>query len=580
MKKKLKKLSFTLVLSSLALALVALISGGYLVFKATEDSVEEENVKAASQLGARIRILGGPEKDDAEKMSEIILGFNVERFGSSWVMDSDGFLVAPMDSTYARAMGKKPYIGDTVVQLQTVDIPAHKMGEMKTISKVRLLDLIDRFDGGFGTYNFFGENKIIAFRVIKDKGWVVAVDQPIRTAFSGLRRIKKIIFVTSGAVGLLILAFTFFAIQVILKPFYGDIEEENEKLMLIHKELEGSKIDLEKISTSLERLYDLSITMQYSGYLESHLPLVVSVIQERFGLDRILLFMPDEAEEFLRCRASAGNVFEPEEKIMVPLTEGGGALAKAYHERRAFFLSEETNLSDEFRIAPPYSSIQALRSNSFGVFPLMSKERIVGVLGVDNKLTRRPLLKDELGKIEKLSYKLAAMIDNTLHFKMQRKQTKEGEIRDMLTGLYNMEYLKSVSEEEFSRSTGTEGSVVMALFLISNFGEYNRLNGYKRGNFVLQKIGELWKKREGEQVTSARCYGATMAALFRNSDVEQTTEALDLFEKDFNQFSFYGEKKLSASKLVLKSVVGIYPAAEAPGFDEFFQSLEAEIFTI
>jgi diguanylate cyclase (GGDEF)-like protein len=580
MKKKLRKLGFTLVLSSLALGLAALFAGGYLVFKATEDSVEEENVKAASQLGARIRILGGLEKDYAEKMNEIILGFKVERFGSSWVMDSDGFLVAHMNPTYAHAVEKKPYIGDTVVQLQTVDIPAHKMGEMKTISKARLLDLIDKFDGGFGTYNFFGENKIIAFRVIKDKGWVVAVDQPITTAFSELRRTKKFIFITSGAAGLLILAFTFFATQVILKPFYGDIEEENEKLMLIHKELEGSKNDLEKIATSLERLYDLAITMQYSGYLESHLPLVISVIQERFEFDRILLFMPDEAEEFLRCRASVGNVFEPEEKIMVPLMEGGGALAKAYHERKAFFLSEETNLSDEFRIAPPYSSIQALRSNSFGVFPLISKERIVGVLGVDNKLTRRPLLKEDLGKIENLSYKLAAMIDNTLHFQMQRNQTKEGEKRDMLTGLYNLEHFKNISEEEFSRSAETDGTVAMALFHIANFGEYNRLNGYQRGNFVLQKFGELLRKLESEQVTSSRCYGATMAALFRNSNVEQAKVTLDLFEKDFNQFSFYGEKKLSASKLVLKSVVGKYPAAEAPGFDEFFQSLDAEIFTI
>jgi GGDEF domain-containing protein len=143
-----------------------------------------------------------------------------------------------------------------------------------------------------------------------------------------------------------------------------------------------------------------------------------------------------------------------------------------------------------------------------------------------------------------------------------------------------LEHFKNISDEEFSRSAETDGTVAMALFHIANFGEYNRLNGHRRGNFVLQKFGELLRKLESEQVTSARCYGATMVALFRDSNIEQATVTLDLFEKDFNQFSFYGEKKLSASKLVLKSVVGKYPAADAPGFDEFFQTLEAAIFAI
>jgi diguanylate cyclase (GGDEF)-like protein len=580
MKKMVRKLGFRLVISSLVVALLTIFVGGYVVFKVSEDSVKQDNLRAASQLVSRFSTLGMFSNSYRDNLKEIIMSVKVERFGSSWIMDNDGFLVAHMDPKYNHFVEEKTFIGDTVIRLQSIEIPVHKLGEKNIIHEARLLDLTEKFDGGFGTYNFLGENKIIAFRVIKDRGWLVAVDQPISTAFSELKRIKKIIFTTSGVVGLLILGFTWFATQLIIRPFYAEVEEMNEKLVLINRELEGSTKNLEKSTASLARLYDLSIAMQYSGFIESHLPLVLGVAQERFALDRILLFMPDEKEEFLRCRASVGNVFEPEEQIMVPIPEGGGALAKSYLEKKTFFFSSDTELSDEFKIIPPYSSIRALRSRSFAVFPLITKDRVIGVFGIDNKLSGRPMTRDEVPPIENFSYKLAAMIENTIHFQTLKKQVEELEKTDKLTELYHLRNFKSIAEEEFARSVKTGNPIAMALLHIVNFKEYNELNGYQRGDYVLQKFSELLKKLEVMKVTLGRCYGATMIALFHNHNYEQAKYLIDQFENDFDQFSFYGEKKLTTSKLMLNTVVEAYPVADLPGFDEFFKSLESEIFKV
>lgn len=580
MKKIVRKLGFRLVISSLAVALLTIFIGGYVVFKISEDSVKQDNLRAASQLVSRFSTLGLVSNSRKENLKEIIMSVKVERFGSSWIMDSDGFLVAHMDPRYNHFVEEKTFIGDTVVSLESVEIPVHKLGEKKLIHEAPLLDLLEKFDGGFGTYNFLGENRIIAFRVIKESGWLVAVDQPISTAFSALKRIKKIIFTTSGVVGLLILGFTWFATQLIIRPFYSEVEDMNEKLLMRNRDLEGSKEKIEIAATSLARIYDLSITMQYSGYIESHLPLVLSAAQERFALDRILLFMPDDEGEFLRCRASVGNVYEPEEKIMVPISEGGGALAKAYLEKRTFFFSEDMKLTDEFKVAPPYSSIRALRSRAFAVFPLITKNRVIGVFGIDNKLSRRSMTREEVTQIESFSYKLAAMIDNTLHFQTLKQKAEKRENTDRLTELNNLQSFKSSAEEEFARSVKSGNPLAMALLHIENFKEYNELNGYQRGDYVLQKFAELLKKLDVMKVTIGRCFGATMIALFKNHSYEQAKYLLDQFEKDFDEFSFYGEKKLAASKLLLKTVIEAYPGDDSPSFDEFFKSLEREIFRV
>lgn len=581
MKKKMRKLGLRLITSSLLVSLLTIFVGGYVVFKVTEDSIKQDNMFAASQLAAKFSALSDLTTAIGMDIEGIITSVKVDRFGSAWVMDGDGFLIAHMDHRLKHFVEEKTFIGDKVVWLESVDMPIHKLGEKNMVHEATLLDLMEKLNGGFGTYNnAFDEEQIIAFRVLKDKGLLVAVDQPIEKAYSELKRVKKVIFTTAGVVGVLILGFTWFATQLIIRPFYAEVEKMNERLLLINRELEGSKNNLEKENAGLTRLYDLSIAMQYSGYIEPHLPLALGVAQERFALDRILLFMPDEADEFLRCRASVGNVFEPEEQIMVPISEGGGALARAYLEKKTFCFSSETGLPDEFKIAQPYSSIRALRSRDFAVFPLIAKEKVIGVFGIDNKLSRRAMTRQEIERIESFSYKLAAMIDNTLHFQNVVRKAEALGRTDRLTGLYNLEHFKIIAEEEFIRSARSGNPLAMALFHIANFKEYHESNGYQRGDYVLRKFAEHLKKLNEMNVVVGRCYGATMVALFKSHNYDQAKTLVDQFEHEFAQFSFYGEKKIASSKLVVKTVIDTYPSQDPPGFDEFFKSLEAEIFKV
>ncbi|RMG57921.1 MAG: diguanylate cyclase [Deltaproteobacteria bacterium] len=577
MNRMIRKLGLKLVLSSLIVAVVTIVIGGYILYRVSEDSIMEDNLRAAAELTVRFEALQSVGKNSAKTAEDIITSVKVERFGSAWVMDSNGFLIAHMDPRMKSLVAEKTFIGDTVVHLQKIELPVHKLGEKNVVHEAKLLDLIDKFDGGFGTYSFLGETKIIAFKVMKERGWLVAVDQPISTAFSELKRIKKIIFTTSFVVGLLILGFTWFATQLIIRPFYAEVEEMNERMRLINRDLEESQKRLLKATTSLARLYDISIAMQYSGFLESHLPLVLGVAQERFEVDRILLFMPDEEGKFLRCRAAVGNVYEPEEKIRVPLSEEGGAVARAFSEKKVYYFPSGRPIPDDLKLKPPYDQIRALRSRAFAVFPLLAKEKVVGVIGVDNKLSRRDIPEETLKELEEFSYKLAALIDNTLHFQRIREQAEELENTDRLTGLFHLNYFLKHAGAVALEEARKGNPVTLTLINIENFKEYNELNGYQRGDFVLQKVAEFLRKLEVMGALVCRCYGATMAILFPGQTMEKAGFIFEKFESDFNEFSFYGEKKLSEGRLVIRKVTEEFDPSRG-SFEEFFREVERELF--
>ncbi len=584
-------LGFKLIIASMVLALITIGLGGVLVYKVSEDAIKVDAQRSAQQLarevadvqpeGAQAGREAAGERSEGARRSRVLedklTSLKVERFGAAWVMDRNGFLIAHMDPKLRNMADAQSFIGDREVNLNVAERPIQQLGEKNIVHKAKLQDLLDKFDGGFGTYtDSLGETKIIAFRVLKDRGWLVAVDQPISTAFSELTRIKKVIVTTCAVIAVLVFAFTWFAIRIIIQPYYREQEETTVKLAVMNQELVASRKKLEKAGNSLTRLYDLSIAMQYSGFLETHLPLVLGVAQERFDVDRILLLMPDEEGKMLRCRASVGNVFESEEKIYVPVGPQGGALARSFLEKRTIFFDGSGPVPDELRVGKPYDRIRSLRTRAFAVFPLVTKDKVIGVLGADNKMSRRPLTRDDLDAIENFAYKMASLIENTIHLRTIRRAAQELESRDQLTGLFHLKHSRSIAEGYINAAVRDRVPFSMGIIHIENFKEYNTLNGYQRGDFVLQKAAELLKNQSVMGVVPARCYGATFLVLFSGKNEEQGRYLITQFVKELAQYSFYGEKKLQEGKLMLRTSLAEYQRDLGQSFDEFYEAIEGK----
>lgn len=567
-------IGFKLVMAAMVLALASIGLGGVIVYKVSEDAIKVDAQAAVKELAADVDSVRGSGEAVNRELVDRLTRLKVRKVGAAWVMDKNGFLIAHIDPRFRDAADAQQFIGDYVVDLHVGEKPIRELGEKNVVHKAKLLELMDKYSAGYGTYTFYGETEMIAFKVLKDRGWLVAIDQPTSTAYGELDRIFRVILTTCILIAVLVLGFTWFAVKVIINPYYREQEENNRRLELMNRELESSRKRLEKAGNALTRLYDLSITMQYSGFLESHLPLVLGVAQERFELDRILLFMPDEEGKMLRCRAAVGNVFEPEEKIYVPIGPQGGGLARAFLEGRTISSDGAGPVREENRILPPYDRIRSLRSRTYAIFPLKTKEMVIGVLGVDNKMSRRPLTGEDFEAIETFSHKMALLIENTIHFQSIRKAVQEMEHRDRLTGLFHLPHVKGIAEEQMATAVRDQSPLSVGLVFIVNFKEYNEFNDYRRGDFVLRKAADLLKALEVMGVVPGRCYGAIFVALFPGKTRDQAKYLLSQFEKDFAAFTFYGEEFLATKKLAVKISVAEYPPEAGLSFDEFFSRLE------
>ena len=569
-----RTLGFKLVIAAMGLALVSIGVGGVIVYKVSEDAIKVDAQATVKELAGDLEAVSGAGDDLHRNLVDQLTRNKVQKFGGAWVMDRDGFLIAHMDPRYRGAAAERRFIGDSPVHLHVGEQPIQALGEKNVVHEARLLDLMGKFQSGFGTYVFRGDPQLIAFKVMKERGWLVAVDQPISTAYSELHRIRRTIVTMCMVVALLALGFTWFAVRVIIQPYYLEQEETNRRLELMNRELESSRKRLEKSGKSVTRLYDLSIAMQYSGFLESHLPLVLGVAQERFDVDRILLFMPDEEGRFLRCRAAVGNVFEPEEKILVPMGPGGGGLYRAFSDRKVVAFDGGAPVPEEHRILPPYDRIRSLRSRTYAIFPLITKEKVIGILGIDNKMSRRPLSREDVEAIEAFSYKIASLIENTLLFHSIRRTAQELEDRDWLTGLYHMKRAKLLAEEGIAASARDRAPFTVGMVHIANFKEYNERNGYQRGDFVLRKTAAMLRHLEEAGAIPARCYGAIFLVLFPGKNRAEAEDLLFRFGAEFSGFSFYGEKRLAGEKLTARVTVSEFPRGSGATFDEFFAGFE------
>ena len=249
-------------------------------------------------------------------------------------------------------------------------------------------------------------------------------------------------------------------------------------------------------------------------------------------------------------------------------------MARVFMTKQTIHVDGATPLPADLRLRPPQSQIRSLRSKDFAVFPLATKDKVIGVLGVDNKMSRRPLTHDDVESIENFAYKMASLIENTIQVQSIRKAAQEMENRDRLTGLFHIRHVKGLAEEFIAASVRDRGPFTAGLVYLANFKEYNELNGYQRGDFLLQKTAELLKGQEVMGVVPARCFGATFLALYPGKNREQGQYLVDQFMKELGQFAFYGEKRLAEGRMVFRTSVLEYNRDSGQSFDEFFAALE------
>jgi PAS domain S-box-containing protein len=236
-------------------------------------------------------------------------------------------------------------------------------------------------------------------------------------------------------------------------------------------ELKDVENELIRRNQELSRLFFISSAMRGTLELEKLLRMVLTAVTmgDGLGFNRALLFLVDEKRDLLKgamgvgptSHAEAGQIWERlsiEKKTLSDIMqeiEKGPSRKDSYFDKLSSSieipLSEQTiltmtvkeknsfivrNISEE-----PFSDtvlIQKLGTQAYAVVPLISRDKVIGVLWVDNYFNRKPILEEDMKFLIAFSNHVAAAIENAGLFEQIR--LAEHELENIFESISDMVY--------------------------------------------------------------------------------------------------------------------------------------------
>lgn len=115
-------------------------------------------------------------------------------------------------------------------------------------------------------------------------------------------------------------------------------------------------------------------------------------------------------------------------KIWLPINPNQGVLARTVIEKRAFNVTEDSGyLGDSRRL------IQILGVTRFATVPLIAKDKVIGVLYVDNAYNHLPITDKDMNLLQMFADQAALAIENaTLYAHLEERNTQLKEVQDQL----------------------------------------------------------------------------------------------------------------------------------------------------
>jgi methyl-accepting chemotaxis protein len=145
------------------------------------------------------------------------------------------------------------------------------------------------------------------------------------------------------------------------------------------------------LNHSIKNFHAINTHIQKSVDLREVLRLAADGLHDILGYDRVNILMVNRDRNTLEFVTSRGSGNDAVDGIAIPLDERAGALYKTVRENRLFLVDDITRMPAEFHLRPPCDAVVQLRSRSFIICPIVVRDEVVGLFGVDNKLKRKAL---------------------------------------------------------------------------------------------------------------------------------------------------------------------------------------------
>lgn len=335
----------------------------------------------------------------------------------------------------------------------------------------------------------------------------------------------------------------------------------------VRYELQSTLEELISKYEELTVLYESAETVATVMNLEEVSRRILDQAAEILDVDHASLMLLDDEEEFLEVKAARGTRSDLVGKIRVPVGEGiSGHVAKTGKPVLIEDLLTHTEWGREARERDEARSLMSV--------PLKVKDRVLGVLNVNNKKSGDPFTSGDLKLLMALSQLAAISIQNA--------RTYQNAITDRLTSLYNYGYFREMLDKSIEHCVDHKCDLSLLMFDIDHFKNFNDVNGHELANVALVGVASLCMencRQSGDRVPDlvARYGGEEFMILLTGVSKEAAARTAERIRYLVAETNFEGGENQPMGRVTISVGVATFPGDAASG-DELINKADEALY--
>lgn len=239
-------------------------------------------------------------------------------------------------------------------------------------------------------------------------------------------------------------------------------EEQYEMSQTARAQLQNLNIDLRRSVDEFTALFEIGSATNATLELDELIERTLSAVTTHLHFDRAMLLLVDEERGMLahgRGVGGSAQQLEMVQKLEVPLDQSEHYFVALLNSEGPILIREddaENAFPANKKLAEEFGTVEHLGT------PLISKERRLGILDLDNARSKRPILNEEAELIFVVAGQIAVSIDNALLYREldYQKQTLEQRVE-----MRTQELAQATAEAQEARALAEEASATKSAFL-------------------------------------------------------------------------------------------------------------------
>lgn len=188
--------------------------------------------------------------------------------------------------------------------------------------------------------------------------------------------------------------------------------------------------------------------------------------------------------------------------------------------------------------------------------PLKIKDRVIGVLNVNNKRSGAVFNSGDLKLLSALASLAAISVENA--------HTYKNAVTDRLTQLYNYGYFREELNRKIQSARQDDTSVSLLMFDIDHFKNFNDTNGHELANVALVRVANLClenSRQRGDRVPDlvARYGGEEFMILLYGVELEGAMQSAERVRRAVESTVFNGGENQPGGRVTISLGVATFP---------------------